>query len=1555
MSLKMNRCNFKQISDDKKFSLKDKVEFSIKAAGQIDNLHQENIFYKNLTSESFLYDWIENRIILKDSDYTSSEELNRLLYISPEQTGRINRVTDYRTDIYSFGIILFRLFAKKYPFEYTDPLQIIHAHIAKVPKSVSSVNALIPISLSKIIEKLLKKEPEDRYQSINGISFDLEKVLFQLNEEINVEFKLATNDISHRPNVPETLYGREKEKEKILKIFENVLNNDAKELLTIKGYSGIGKTSLVQTIHKEAIKENIYFLNAKFEQFNQNIPYYGLIIVFQEYIHNLLLSSEYKLKQFKEIILNSLGDNTKLICEIIPKLELIIGEIPSCQKLNPKETQNRFNLTFLTFIKTICDFEDSLVIALDDIQWIDNGTLHMLNNVLEDEKINSLMIILSYRDNEVSNNHKVELMLNNLKHTDHKYSTIILESLSNSYISQIVEDTLFVKNKKCKELVDLLEEKTSGNPFFIKEFLYNLYDEKLLKFDSSNNCWSWDIKKIKAKNITNNVADLMIKKVESLSSISKELLPYFSCLVKYNNIDYSEILDTDKLLINKAIVEAVELGLLISLGYKDNSDIRYKFSHDKVQEAVYSLLDEENKKEIHFKIGKHILDNTLEENLEKNIFDIVEHLNLSSSLIFDEDEKYELAQYNLIASKKAKNSNAYANSITFLNKALELLGKKCWEENYSLSLKIYSELCESSYLSLRFKDAYKYFELTKKKCLKINDKIKISQIQIFSLIAQNKMSEALELGLDIINEFGIYLPFEDDINIYYPELFKLYENKEIDSLLDLCDLKDQNKIDILEILNSIMAPAYLSAPHIYPKICFAAVKLCILNGNCKASANVYAVHSLLLCGFFQEYSNGSLFAQLSLDILSKYNTKADSAKVEMISNACVFHWNKHISNSLENLKSAVVNGLDIGDFEYACYSAMYYTLYSIFSGKDIAKIIDETSKYLSLMKDLKQEYQIHYTSIWQQFLINLNSSNKDSLLLEGKIFSEKKSLDLLIKSDNISTLYCYYLSKAMLGIYFNDAKSSFDNIIEAKKYLMGVISLYHFNEFYIFEAIIYYKNYKENKKIDKNELLKLLNSNLEYYKKQKKSSASNNKHKVYAIKGMIKDIDKKDKKSWFYFDKAIEECEINKFIHFSTIYNELLGINLIKRNRNNFANIYLNNAYISYKEWKAYSVANVFFKRYEEYITIKELKENTDNFNFDKFDLESVTKASLAISEEISLESLLDKIMTIIIENSGSQIGALILNNDDTLKIETSYDLYNNKNNSIKELSSLPKGLINYVKRSQQQLLYNSKDNVKHFDNVSYIKKYKPKSIFCMPITYKQSFLGILYLENREINNLYSSNKIALLKVLSTQAVISIEHAKLFKQTINYSETLESKVKEKTKELHKAIEKLRIFATIDSMTGLNNRRYFFELGIKMFQKAKSNNKNLCSLLLDIDNFKDINDTYGHNIGDLAIKFFAKKIETYNNHDCIVGRLGGDEFVFLIYGKDDKFIKDIIAKIKDDISILYIKEQDLTLNMTTSIGYTFLNEKTQTLDELILESDCKMYEEKNSTTLKIRRR
>ncbi|EAZ88406.1 ATP-binding protein, partial [Crocosphaera chwakensis] len=696
-------------------------------------IHSANIIHKDINPNNIIYNPETEQIKIIDFGLATrlSKEIitvssphqleGTLAYISPEQTGRMNRGIDYRSDFYSLGITFYELLTSKLPFETTDPMELIHCHLAQQPPPINQLIPDLPLAVLNIIGKLLAKTPEERYQSAWGIKADLEICLNQLKSlgEIT-SFPLATQDIAEKFQIPHKLYGRELEVNKLLTIFDEVSQGNT-QMLLISGYSGVGKSALVNEIHKPIVRQRGQFIKGKFDQFNRDIPYAAIAQAFRELIHKLLSESEIILQAWVKKILAVLGSNGQIIIEIIPELEKIIGQQPSIKQLGITESQNRFNLFLRRFLRIFCKKEHPLVIFIDDLQWADLPSLQLIEQLMLDPENQYFLLIGTYRDNEVSPTHPLKQTLEKIKQAKVSVSEISLAPLGIKHINQLIADTLNCSRNIVQPLAKLVAQKTNGNPFFLTQLLYSLYQENLLVFDrtqtsfnsdknqqgsypltstssatQSNGYWQWDIEQIERMSITDNVVDLMVNKIEKLEQQTQQVLKLAACIGNYFNLEMLSLVN------NKSPIEtarelqsALNEGLIIPLdnSYKvpllwnqedlvndiskifseSSTKIAYKFLHDRVQQAAYSLIQEKLKQEVHLKIGQLLLKNTLPERLEENIFDIVNQLNVGADLLSTQLERDNLSQLNLIAAKKAKKSSAYLSALKYLELALNLL------------------------------------------------------------------------------------------------------------------------------------------------------------------------------------------------------------------------------------------------------------------------------------------------------------------------------------------------------------------------------------------------------------------------------------------------------------------------------------------------------------------------------------------------------------------------------------------------------------------------------------------------------------------------------------------------------------------------------------------------------------------------------------------------------------------------------------------------------------------------------------------------------------------
>ena len=756
--------SLKKIIAEKKIDIEILLKYSIEIASILGEIHRQEIIHNDIKPSNILIN--EKNEEVKIADFGISKILSQennmiyepsviegtLVYMSPEQTGRMNRAVDYRTDLYSLGITLYEMFTGTVPFKSKDPMELIYSHIAKNPADPHSINSNIPSIISKIIIKLLSKNADERYQNSLGLASDLKKCFIQLKENNSInEFELATEDIPPKFQLPHVLVGREKEIKEIYNSFDRVTKGE-KELILVSGPPGIGKSSLIKEVNRPIVAVNGYFLSGKYNQFGNDVPYNGIIQALTSLAKQILIESQGKIDEWKVNLKAVLNQNGKIITDLIRDFRFIIGEQESIPELNSKEAEERFYIVIKKFIHVFAQPDHPLVIFLDDLQWADLASFHLLIQILKDPDLKHILIICSFRDNEINQNHPLVTMLKELGEYDFTISDLALSPLFNTDVNLLVSQILKCDENNSKELSDIIFKKTGGNPFFVNQFIKNLYEIKIIELHPQKG-WIWDIQKIKALKMTDNVVELMTKKIRILPEETQELLKISACLG--NSFDLKDLSHISK----KSFDEIFgDLKSVITEDFFIIKDTTYSFSHDRIQEAAYSIIGEEEKNKIHYKIGKELLRHNDEREIQNNIIYITRQLNFGIDLNLTEIEKKNIMLLNFQAGIQAKAANAYTTAFNYLKTGLKLLGEEPWKNNYSLALQFFIAAAETAYLSSNNKEAHRLTEEVIKNGKSLIDTIKAYEICINTFKSENKLNEAIKTGIIILRKLGIRFP-----------------------------------------------------------------------------------------------------------------------------------------------------------------------------------------------------------------------------------------------------------------------------------------------------------------------------------------------------------------------------------------------------------------------------------------------------------------------------------------------------------------------------------------------------------------------------------------------------------------------------------------------------------------------------------------------------------------------------------------------------------------------------------------------------------------------------
>jgi len=1464
-------------------SLHEFLEIAIQAAEVLAQIHGANVIHKDINPANII--WHSDTKQLKIIDFGISSVLSRenptlknpnvlegtLAYISPEQTGRMNRTLDYRTDFYSLGVTFYQLLAGRLPFETTDAMELVHCHIAKQPvplyqiknsrgslreQPLGQTNNLstksgnrkvksdkedgieeIPQTVSDIVMKLMAKTAEERYQSAWGLKADLEECLHQLQRKGTIEpFPLGTKDFSGKFQIPQKLYGREQEIQTLLAAFDRISgkNQSAEypttrskvEMMLVAGYSGIGKSALVQELYKPITRDRGYFIKGKFDQFQRNIPYSAFVSAFAGAIRQLLTETETQLTQWRRKILAALSVNAQVIIDVIPDVELIVGKQPAVPALGPTESQNRFNFVFTNFIRLFCSREHPLAIFLDDLQWADSATLRLIELIMTDTEIEYLLLIGAYRDNEVSAAHPLVMALEELHKAGTVINQIALTPLTYEHINQLMVDTFNSNTETVKSLTELIFTKTNGNPFFGNELLKTLYSDRLLNFDLESRTWQWDISNIGSREIADNVVELMLSKLKKLPVSTQRKMRFAACIGAEFDLNTLSILRGQPMAeVFEHLKPAIQSGLILCLSELNEQLVieHYKFGHDRIQQAAYALSDEAEKKATHLQIGRLLLEKSSTAKSPDQIFTIVDHLNLGSELISKPEERTKLAELNLSAGKKATSATAYEAAVKYFHKGLELLPENSWQSHYELARSLHELAAEATYLNGDFEGMQELASIVLQQAKTELDRVKVYEVQVQACIAQTRLRESVLIVLQAVRVLGIDIPEQPsaaDIQQAITKAQTQWKNKHILDLVDLPNMSDPTILAAVRLLASANAPAYTGAPELLPLIVAEQVKLSIEYGNADASSLGYAFYGAMLSNNVGTIEYGYQFGQVALSLVEKFDDRQIKARTCDLVYGMIWGWKVHIKETLKPLENNYQLARDNGTFEYAGYSILKHCYYTFLTGEPLDELQQKLANYTQALAELKQFTAVNYLQRDRQAVLNLIEDSPNPGVLQGRVYDEQSKLPLYHQANDYYGLLYFYLSTLILSYLFQDYSQAGENAKLAKTYLDGGAGLAHVGSFHFYDSLTQLMLYNSATSEEQARILNQVRVNQEKMATWAYYAPMNYSHKFDLVAAEQHRILGEDSSAMDLYDRAIAQARKNHYINDEALACELAAKFWLAKGKERFAIAYINEARYAYAHWGATAKVKDLEARYPKLIykvaaatRIIDTNTTTTSINTGTssgkvLDIATVIKASQAISGVIFIEQLLLNLMKILIENAGAQVGFLILESQGQLLIEAEGSVDSEQVKVLQSIKietseNLPVGLIQYVARTQEDVVLLDATNEGVFTSEPYIVKKRSKSILCAPIINQGKLMGILYLENNLTTGAFTPDRLEVLKILSSQAAISIENARLY-------QNLEYKVQERTAQLAEANQEI---STLNELLTKDNLRMSAELDI----------------------------------------------------------------------------------------------------------------------------------------------
>ncbi|MDT7813002.1 MAG: hypothetical protein QOJ42_2918, partial [Acidobacteriaceae bacterium] len=1319
------------------------LRIGIGMAAAVGQVHRRGLIHKDLKPANVLVDDLGN-VWLTGFGIASQLPNERqapvppeiiagaLAYMAPEQTGRMNRSIDTRSDLYSLGVTLYQMLTGHLPFAAADAMEWVHCHIARQPTPPGDCVA-VPEPLSSLTMKLLAKNAEERYQTACGLEADLRRCLAEWEMRGRIDpFPLGTRDVPDRLVIPEKLYGREGEIDGLLAAFDRVVVHGTAELVLVSGYSGIGKSSVVNELHKVLVPPRGLFAAGKFDQYKRDIPYATMAQAFHTLVRQILVKSEGEVSQWRHALLEALGPNGQLIVNLIPEVEFIIGKQPSVPDLPPRDAQNRFQLVFRRFLGAFARPEHPLALFLDDLQWLDAATLELLEHMITDPDVRHLMLIGAYRDNEVSSSHALMRTVEAMRKAGATIQEIVLAPLGVGDVDRLVADALHCERDAALPLAELVHAKTGGNPFFAIQFLMALAEEGLLAFDPDAAAWIWDLARIRAKGYTDNVVDLMVEKLKRLPNTTQDALKQLACLGNVVEIaTLTLVLGESQGEIHAALWEATRAGLIL------RQEGSYAFLHDRVQEAAYALIPEGDRAAAHLRIGRVLASRTAPDELEEKIFEIVNQLDRGAALIDLREERERVAELNLIAGKRAKASTAYAAALNYLAAGRVLLAEDSWERRYDLIFSLEFHRAECELLTADLAAAEERLTTLAHRAGNLVDTAAVACLRLTLYTTLDRSDRGVEVCLEYLRCGGVHWsphPTKDEVRHEYERIRRLIGHRSIEELVDLPLMSDPESRGTLDVLTEVVTPALFTDENLLSLVICRMANLSLERGNSDGSCFAYVWLGMILGPHFGDYRSGFRFGRLGYDLVEKRGLHRYQARAYMSFGNLVIPWTRHIQSGRDLVRRAFDAAYKIGDLTFAAYSCNNLMTNILATGDPLDDAQREAENGLEFAQKARFGLVIDIITAQLGLIRTLRGLTPEIGSFNDERFDESRFEHHLQSDPRLALPECWYwIRKLQARVYANEYAFALEAAQKAQQLLWTSPSFFEVAEYHFYDALARAAHY-DAASIDKRpEHLQALAAHQKQLDVWAKNCPENFANRAALVAAEVARLDGRAPDAMHLYEQAVQSAREHGFVQNEALACEVAARFYLGSGLETPAYAYLRNARNCYDRWGALGKVKQLDELYPHLHEERLPASTTSTIGtlVRQLDVETVVKASQALSSEIVLPKLIGKLMRLAVEHAGAERGLLILIRGDEPQIEAeAITAHDSVEVAVRHAavtpSDLPQSALHYVIRTRECLVLDDASMRNFYSEDEYVRQKHARAVLCLPIVKQAKLVGVL-------------------------------------------------------------------------------------------------------------------------------------------------------------------------------------------------------------------------------------